>query len=71
MGSLPQPVHSGFVFIGITPFLHFGQLVTVDINTSLPDDVWYNSEEEDEAENLGETDNQLELFEVMKTEFFP
>ena len=37
------------------PFLHFGQLATVDINTSLPDDVWYNSEEED-------TDNQLELF---------
>ena len=37
------------------PFLHFGQLATVDINTSLPDDVWYNSEEED-------TDNKLELF---------
>lgn len=37
------------------PFLHFGQLATVDINTSLPDDVWYNSEEED-------TDNELELF---------
>ena len=37
------------------PFLRFGQLATVDINTSLPDDVWYNSEEED-------TDNELELF---------
>ncbi len=44
------------------PFLRFGQLATVDINASLPDDLWNNVEEEDEAENLGETDNQLELF---------
>ena len=44
------------------PFLDFGQLATVDINTSLPDDVWYSTEEEDEAKNLEETDNQLELF---------
>ena len=43
-------------------FLRFGQLATVDINASLPDDLWNNAEEEDEAENLGETDNQLELF---------
>ena len=42
-------------------FLRFGQLATVDINASLPDDLWNNAEE-DEAENLGETDNQLELF---------
>ena len=44
------------------PFLRFGQLATVDITTSLPDDLWYNSEEEDEVKNLEETDNQLELF---------
>ncbi len=43
-------------------FLRFGQLVTVDVNISLPDDVWYNTDEEDEAKNLEETDNQLELF---------
>ena len=36
-------------------FLRFGQLATVDTNTSLPDDVWYNAEEE-------KTNNQLELF---------
>ena len=42
--------------------LHFGQLVTVDINASLPDDLWNNAEEDDETENLGEPDNQLELF---------
>ena len=43
-------------------FLRFGQLATVDINASLPDDLWNNAEEEDEVENLEETDNQLELF---------
>lgn len=43
------------------PLLRFGQLATVDINTSLPDDVWNKTEEEDEAKILGETDNPLEL----------
>ena len=42
------------------PFLHFGQLATVDINTSLPDSVWSESEEKDTSEEEG-TDNQLEL----------
>ena len=42
------------------PFLRFGQLATVNINTSLPDDLWNNMEEE--AKNLEEIDNQLELF---------
>lgn len=42
-------------------FLRFGQLVTVESNISLPDDVWNNTEEEDEAKILGETDNLLEL----------
>ncbi len=43
------------------PFLRFGQLVTVGSNIGLPDDVWINTEEEDEAKILGETDNLLEL----------
>ena len=43
------------------PFLRFGKLATVDINASLPDDDWYNVAEEDEAKNLEEPDNQLEL----------
>lgn len=43
------------------PFLRFGQLVTVESNISLPDDVWNDTEEEDEVKILGETDNLLEL----------
>ena len=43
------------------PFLRFGQLATVDINASLPDDVWYKSEEKD-ASAKENTENQLRLF---------
>ena len=50
------------IFSSEYSFLDFGQLATVDINTSLPDDVWYNSEEENEVKSLGEASNQLELF---------
>lgn len=50
------------IFSSEYPFLDFGQLAIVDINTSLPDDVWYNSEEEDEVKSLEEMGNQLELF---------
>ncbi|MDD9974030.1 MAG: DUF4365 domain-containing protein [Candidatus Poribacteria bacterium] len=50
------------IFSSEYPFLDFGQLATVDINTSLPDDIWYNSEEEDEVKRLGEAGNQQELF---------
>ena len=42
------------------PLLRFGQLATVDINTSLPDGVWSKSEEKDTSEEE-DTDNQLEL----------
>ena len=42
------------------PFLRFGQLVTVDIDTSLPDSVWSKSEEKDTLEEE-DTDNLLEL----------
>ena len=42
-------------------FLSFGELETVDTNTSLPDDIWYNAEEQTEVKNLGNTENQLEL----------
>ena len=42
------------------PLLRFGQLVTVDINTSLPDGVWSKLEEKDTLEEE-DTDNQLEL----------
>lgn len=43
------------------PFLCFGELATVDINTSLPDDIWYKSEEKDTSEEE-DTGKQLELF---------
>lgn len=43
------------------PFLRFGQLATVDINASLPDDVWYKSEETDKSAEEN-TENQLRLF---------
>lgn len=42
------------------PLLRFGQLATVDINTSLPDGVWSKSEEKDTSGEEN-TDNQLEL----------
>lgn len=54
---LSQPT----LFSSEYPLLRFGQLATVDINTSLPDDFWYNTEEGGEAKSLGETDNLLEL----------
>ena len=44
------------------PFLCFGQLATVATNSSLPDKVWYNVEEGDEAKILDKTENQLALF---------
>ena len=43
------------------PFLRFGQLATVNINASLPDDVWYKSEEKDKSAEEN-TENQLRLF---------
>ena len=43
------------------PFLRFGQLATVDINVSLPDDVWYKSEEKDKSAEENKED-QLRLF---------
>ena len=42
-------------------FLSFGELATVDTNTSLPDDIWYSAEEQAEVKSLGNTENQLEL----------
>ena len=42
-------------------FLHFGLLATVDINTSLPDGVWYKSEEKNTSEEE-DTNNLPGLF---------
>lgn len=43
------------------PFLSFGELATETINTSLPDNVWYQAEESGELQNLRASDNQLRL----------
>jgi len=57
---LRKPIQS--LFSSEYSFLSFGELATVDINTSLPDNVWYQTEEGDEAQNMRATDNQLRLF---------
>lgn len=44
------------------PFLRFGKLATVEINTSIPDDAWNKSEEKNTTEE--DTDNQLDLFDL-------
>lgn len=43
------------------PFLSFGNLASVSINTGIPDDVWYQTEEEQEKEFLHANENQLGL----------
>ena len=44
------------------PFLRFGQLATVDINTSIPDAEWSKAEKK-ETSKEEDSDNQLKLFE--------
>lgn len=56
---LSRPVRS--LFSLEYPFLSFGELATVDINTSLPDDTWYEAEEGGEARKINASDNQLRL----------
>ena len=58
---LSQSTH-GF-FSGEYPFLGFGELATVHINTSFPDDVWLKSEEITRSEHEN-TDKQWELFDI-------
>lgn len=56
---LGRPIRS--LFSSEYPFLSFGELATVDIDTSLPDDVWYSAEEGGEARSMRATANQLRL----------
>ena len=44
------------------PFLGFGELQKVTLNMGIPDDTWYQAEEELEKETIAKKDNQLELF---------
>jgi len=43
------------------PFLSFGQLETVELTGGIPDDVWYGTEEGNQAKSLKSQDNQLSL----------
>jgi len=54
---LRKPIQS--FFSSEYPLLSFGELVTVDINMSLPDDIWYQAEEASEKQNLRSDENQL------------
>lgn len=47
------------------PFLSFGELTTVTIEGSIPDDEWYHAEENsDEIEVMRSADNQMDLFDI-------
>ena len=47
------------------PFLSFGDLATVTIEGSIPDDEWYYAEENsDEIEVMKSSDNQMDLFDT-------
>lgn len=52
----------GKALVSEYPFLSFGELATVELDISLPDDVWYMGEEGGTAEAMTETDNQPALF---------
>jgi hypothetical protein len=43
------------------PLLTFGNLATVDIPSSVPDEIWYQGEEGTERDSMGASDNQLHL----------
>ncbi len=42
-------------------FLNFGELVSIDGNIGLPDEIWYNAEEGEEAKLITADENQLAL----------
>jgi hypothetical protein len=44
------------------PFLSFGDLEKVDIQSGIPDNVWYAAEEGLEKQTMSSADNQPELF---------
>lgn len=54
---LSKPIQS--LFSSEYLFLSFGELVRLEINNSIPDDIWYQAEEGEEAESLNIKDNQL------------
>src|SRR5690606_32088763 len=43
------------------PFIRFGKLETVDISTSLPDDIWYQFEDKEALNPADSPENQLRL----------
>lgn len=59
---LRRPVYlPGSIFVSEYPFLRFGKLAMVDIDASLPDDIWYQAEEGGDAQSMNAQENQLTL----------
>lgn len=56
---LSKPVQS--LFHAEYPFLHFGKLATVEVASGIPDDIWFQEEEDSEAQQLRSSDNQPRL----------
>jgi len=50
------------LFASEYPFLCFGELAKVDVNAGIPDDIWYQAEESEEAKTLRAVVNQPSLF---------
>ncbi|NOT59652.1 MAG: DUF4365 domain-containing protein [Acidobacteria bacterium] len=43
------------------PFLSFGDLATVEIDTGIADNEWYQAEDSDDAESINSEENQIDL----------
>ncbi len=57
---LQRPIRN--LFTQVDPFLSFGNLATVGIDTGLPDNIWYAAEEGEDAASMKATVNQPRLF---------
>lgn len=57
---LQKPI--GNMFSSEYPFLSFGGLATVDIDTGIADEIWYQAEEGGEAETLRANENPLTIW---------
>jgi hypothetical protein len=57
---LKRPIEN--LFSKEYPFLSFGDLKTVTLDAGIPDNTWYEAEEDIEKQTLAEKDNQPELF---------
>lgn len=59
---LQKPLAS--LFVGEYPYLSFGKLAVVELEAGIPDDIWYEAEEGEDATALGDPVNQPRLFDL-------